>query len=126
MANQIDIIVPDLGDFADVEVIEVLVAAGDSVEREDGLITLETDKATIDVPAPNSGKIVELSVKAGDTVSFGDSIGTMTVEVTDTVVMTPAIEAEPMQGDTTVVATPEVSGGGKRVVACIGRTGGQG
>ncbi|MDG2375246.1 MAG: dihydrolipoyllysine-residue acetyltransferase [Woeseiaceae bacterium] len=116
MANQIDIIVPDLGDFADVEVIEVLVAAGDSVEREDGLITLETDKATIDVPAPNSGKIVELSVKAGDTVSFGDSIGTMTVEVTDTVVMTPAIEAEPMQGDTTVVATPEVSGGGKQTL----------
>ena len=116
MANQIDIIVPDIGDFADVEVIEVLVASGDSVEREDGLITLETDKATMDVPAPDSGTIIELTVKVGDTISSGDSIGTMTVEVSDTVVDAPAVEADPVEDDTAVVAVPEVAGGGKQTL----------
>ncbi len=55
MADKVNIVVPDLGDFSDVEVIEVLVGAGDNVAREDGLITIETDKATMDVPAPNTG-----------------------------------------------------------------------
>lgn len=116
MADQIDIIVPDIGDFADVEVIEVLVASGDSVEREDGLITLETDKATMDVPAPDSGTIIELTVKVGDTISSGDSIGTMTVEVSDTVVDAPAVESESVEGDAAVVAVPEVAGGGKQTL----------
>ena len=116
MANRIDIVVPDLGDFSDVEIIEVLVDAGDSVEKEDGLITLETDKATMDVPAPQAGKIGEISVKVGDKVNSGDVIGSMTPEVTDTVVVTPAIEAEPNQGDTTVVATPAPKGGGEQTL----------
>ena len=75
MADHIDIVIPDLCDFEDVEVIEILVGAGDSVSREDGLITLETDKASIDVPAPASGKIVELTVSVGDKLSSGDIIG---------------------------------------------------
>lgn len=116
MANQIDIIVPDIGDFADVEVIEILVDSGESVECEDGLITLETDKATMDVPAPNSGTINEISVKVGDTVSSGDSIGTMTAEIPDTAIIEPAVEDEPVEADTTAVATPEVSGGGKQTL----------
>lgn len=112
MADTIDIVVPDLGDFADVEVIEILVGPGDRVAREDGLIMLETDKATMEVPAPNHGTVQSISVSNGDTVSSGDVIGTMTIEVGDTVVVTPAIEAEIMQGDTTVVASPEPVGGG--------------
>jgi len=112
MADKIDIVVPDLGDFADVEVIEILVGPGDHVAREDGLIMLETDKATMEVPAPNHGTVQSISVSNGDTVSSGDVIGTMTIEVGDTVVVTPAIEAEIMQGDTTVVASPEPAGGG--------------
>ena len=60
MADSIDITVPDLGDFSDVEVIEILVAVGDRVAAEDGLITLETDKASMDVPAPVAGEIIEL------------------------------------------------------------------
>lgn len=66
--------VPDLGDFGEVEVIEVLVAEGDAVEAEQGLITLETEKASMDVPAPEPGIIVALNVKVGDRVSAGDEI----------------------------------------------------
>ena len=79
MANSIEIVVPDLGDFSDVEVIEVLVNAGDRVAREDGLITLETDKASMDVPAPDDGVIESLSVAAGDRINSGDVIGSMSV-----------------------------------------------
>ena len=79
MADSIEIIVPDLGDFDSVEIIEVLVGAGDQVAREDGLITLETDKASFDVPAPEDGEIESLSVSVGDKVSTGDVIGRMRV-----------------------------------------------
>lgn len=85
MANSIDIVVPDLGDFNDVEIIEVLVSAGDRVAREDGLITIETDKASMDVPAPENGVIDTLTVAAGDNINSGDVIGKMTVESGDKV-----------------------------------------
>ncbi len=120
MADSIDIKVPDLGDFADVEVIEVLVKAGDRVTREDGLITLETDKASMDVPATDHGIIEELTVAVGDKVSTGDVIGRLAVEVGDTVVVTPAIEATLMQGDTTVIAsaaTDAPTPGGKKTLS---------
>jgi pyruvate dehydrogenase E2 component (dihydrolipoamide acetyltransferase) len=73
----VEVVVPDLGDFADVEVIEVLVKPGDSVEAEQGLITLETEKATMDIPSPASGRITELKVKVGDRVSAGSVIATL-------------------------------------------------
>ena len=79
MADKIDITVPDLGDFTDVEVIEILVSADAAVEQEDGLITLETDKASMDVPAPAAGNIVAITVAVGDKVSAGDVIGQMEV-----------------------------------------------
>jgi dihydrolipoamide dehydrogenase len=63
--------VPDIGDFTDVPVIEILVAVGDEVQAEDPLVTLESDKATMDVPAPAAGKISQLSVSVGDRVSEG-------------------------------------------------------
>ena len=85
MADSIDIVVPDLGDFNDVEIIEVLVSAGDRVAREDGLITIETDKASMDVPAPENGIIEALTVAAGDKINSGDVIGKMTVESGDKV-----------------------------------------
>jgi len=68
------ITVPDLGDFSDVDVIEILVAEGDEVEAEQGLITLETDKATMDVPSPVAGRVLELKVQAGGTVNPGDTV----------------------------------------------------
>lgn len=69
------LIVPDIGDASDVDVIEVSVQAGDSVEKDDSLIVLETEKATMEVPSPSAGTIVSMSVKAGDKVSQGDQIG---------------------------------------------------
>lgn len=113
MAKTIDIIVPDLGDFEDVEIIDVLVAAGEEVEREQGLITLETDKAAMDVPAPENGIIDALTVSVGDKVSSGSVIGKLRVEVSDTVVIAPALQHEPT-GDTTVLATPAKASGEKQ------------
>jgi pyruvate dehydrogenase E2 component (dihydrolipoamide acetyltransferase) len=68
------VLVPDLGDFSDVEVIEVLVKAGDSIAVETPLITLETDKATMDVPSTTAGRVAAVSVKRGDRVSKGSPV----------------------------------------------------
>jgi dihydrolipoamide dehydrogenase len=74
MAKTIEIRVPDIGDFSDVPVIELLVAPGDTVEKDQGLVTLESDKATMEVPASAGGVVRELRVKVGDTVSEGTLI----------------------------------------------------
>ncbi|WP_353960448.1 dihydrolipoyl dehydrogenase [Halomonas ramblicola] len=74
MANAIEVKVPDIGDFKDVEIIEVLVEPGDAIDIETPLITLETDKASMDVPSPMSGTVGELKVKEGDKVSEGSVI----------------------------------------------------
>jgi pyruvate dehydrogenase E2 component (dihydrolipoamide acetyltransferase) len=73
----IDVAVPDIGDFTDVPVIEILVAPGDAVAIEDPLLTLESDKATMDVPAPTAGVVKQLLVKVGDTVSEGTLVLTL-------------------------------------------------
>jgi pyruvate dehydrogenase E2 component (dihydrolipoamide acetyltransferase) len=73
--------VPDIGDFDEVDVVEVLVSAGDRVDTEDPLITLESDKATMDVPAPKPGKVIDLRVKTGDKVGQGAVI--LTLEIAD-------------------------------------------
>lgn len=70
----VDVKVPDIGDFQDVPVIEIQVKPGDDVSADDPLVTLESDKATLDVPAPQSGRVVEILVKTGDTVSMGSAI----------------------------------------------------
>ncbi|TVP48737.1 MAG: pyruvate dehydrogenase complex dihydrolipoyllysine-residue acetyltransferase [Halomonas sp.] len=75
----VDIVVPDLGGSDSVEIIEVAVSEGDEVSAEDTLITLESDKASMDVPSPYSGKIVSFTVKEGDSVSEGDVIGKMEI-----------------------------------------------
>jgi pyruvate dehydrogenase E2 component (dihydrolipoamide acetyltransferase) len=73
-AAPIDIKIPDIGDFTDVPVIEILVKVGDTVEAEQPIVTLESDKATMDVPSPAAGKITEIVVKVGDKVSMGSLI----------------------------------------------------
>ena len=70
----IEITVPDIGDFKDVPIIEVHVKPGDTVNAEDPLLTLESDKATMDVPAPQAGAVTGLRVKVGDRVSQGSVI----------------------------------------------------
>ena len=70
----IEVNVPDIGEEGEVEVIEVLVAEGDEISEEDGLITLETDKATMDVPSPKAGKVKSLKVKVGDKVKEGSLV----------------------------------------------------
>jgi pyruvate dehydrogenase E2 component (dihydrolipoamide acetyltransferase) len=74
MGNVVEVKVPDIGDFKDVEIIDVLVKAGDTVKPEDPLITLESDKASIDIPSPGSGVVKALKVKKGDRVSEGDPV----------------------------------------------------
>ncbi|MCG8433089.1 MAG: dihydrolipoyllysine-residue acetyltransferase [Gammaproteobacteria bacterium] len=83
MATDKEVRVPDIGDFTDVEIIEVLVNEGDTVDVEAPLITLETDKAAMDVPAPFSGAIKEMKVTTGDKVSEGDVILVMTADAGD-------------------------------------------
>ncbi len=91
----IEVTVPDIGDAADVDVIEILVAEGDMVEAETGLITLETDKATMDVPSPQAGKVVSLKVKEGDKVSEGSLV--LTLEVGGGEAAAPAQESAPAE-----------------------------
>jgi dihydrolipoamide dehydrogenase len=94
VASEYELKVPDLGDFADVEVIEILVSPGDELQVEDSVVTLETDKASMDVPSTVAGKVVALRVDVGDKVSAGDTVLTMaTAEepgFDSTVVMDPA------------------------------------
>ncbi len=73
-SSTIEVTVPDIGDATDVDVIEVLVSEGDQVEAETGLITLETDKATMDVPSPKAGTVRSIKVKTGDKVSQGSLV----------------------------------------------------
>ncbi|MGH8717010.1 MAG: FAD-dependent oxidoreductase, partial [Burkholderiales bacterium] len=77
MNKLIEVKIPDIGDFKDVPVIEVLVKPGDKVAKEDPLITLESDKATMDIPAPQAGVVKEVKIKIGDKVSQGSPILTL-------------------------------------------------
>ena len=70
----VPVTVPDIGDYDGVDVIEINVSVGDVIKEEDSLVTLETDKASMEVPAPNAGKVVEIMVNLGDKVSKGDVI----------------------------------------------------
>src|SRR3989344_525504 len=71
MSNLVEVKIPDIGDFKEVAVIDVLVKPGDRLKAEDSLITLESDKATMDVPSPSAGTVRDVKVKVGDMVSEG-------------------------------------------------------
>lgn len=77
MAQTIEVTLPDIGDFQDVEIIEVLVKAGDVVSKEDPLLTLESDKASMEIPSPQSGTVEEVKVALGDRINKGDLIVTL-------------------------------------------------
>ena len=82
MSEIIDVHVPDIGDFDEVEVIEVLVEVGDVLAEEDSLITLESDKASMEIPAPIAGKVVEIKTEIGDMLKEGSLILTLETEAT--------------------------------------------
>jgi len=102
------VFIPDIGDFKDVPVIEILIKAGDAVKTEDSLITLESDKATIEIPSPFSGLIREIFVKSGDKVSEGTAI--LTIEDSDDTQSEslPQTAVEENANKNVVEVTPEV------------------
>ncbi|OGS98479.1 MAG: branched-chain alpha-keto acid dehydrogenase subunit E2 [Gallionellales bacterium RIFCSPLOWO2_12_FULL_59_22] len=121
MAEIKQIQVPDIGNFKDVNVIEVLVKAGDTVKAEDALITLETDKATMDVPAPFAGVVKEMKVKAGNKVSqgavillleSGDTGGVPAIQPAATVATSVAASPVPAAQTANPSRPPLVRGGG--------------
>ena len=93
----IDVTVPDIGDFSDVEIIEVLVGEGDEVEEEASLITLESDKATMEIPSPATGRVISIKVNVGDRVAQGDLI--LTMDPADAAATTADNMAEMAEGD---------------------------
>ena len=113
MAKIYDVFIPDLGADKDVDLIDVMIKVGDIVEIEDGLITLETEKASMDVPTPYKGKIVEILVKVGDKVNSGDLIAK--VEATEEVeansnqadeITSTALKIEEPKEEVVAVSTP--------------------
>ena len=78
-----NISVPDIGDFDSVEIIEVLVKVGDQINENDPIVTLESDKSSVEVPSPFSGKILELNVKVGDKVSKGSLLARLDNSLSD-------------------------------------------
>ena len=97
--STVEVKVPDIGDFKDVPVIDIMVKPGDSVKAEDSLVTLESDKATMDVPAPFAGKVKDIKVKMGDKVSEGSVILTLDSDA-------PAVTAAAEQHKAAVSAPP--------------------
>ena len=91
MSNIKEVRVPDIGNFPEVDVIEVLVKEGDVVKAEDSLLTLESDKASMDIPAPFGGTVKSVRVKAGEKVAEGSLI--LTLEVAEGVASQPAVPA---------------------------------
>nr|WP_275669260.1 dihydrolipoyllysine-residue acetyltransferase [Pseudomethylobacillus aquaticus] len=110
-----DVLVPDIGNFDSVDVIEVLVKAGDTIAKDDSLITLESDKASMDIPAPFSGTVKEVKIKVGDKAAQGGLILTMEVAATEAAkpaaapvvtAVTTSVEAAPVPVPSKPVAEP--------------------
>jgi pyruvate dehydrogenase E2 component (dihydrolipoamide acetyltransferase) len=122
MAGRTTIVVPDLGEFHDVEVIDVLVKAGDAVEVESPLVTLETDKATMDVPSTAAGRVAGLAVKKGDRVSKGDAIVELETGEAPAVTSGGSAKAErpPDQGRAAAAAQPAAVETGAAPAAAAG------
>ena len=126
MANTIEVKVPDIGGYDDVPVIEVLVAVGDTIAKDQGLVTLESDKATMEVPSSHAGVVKELKVKVGDTLSEGSVVLVLEAEGAGTTPLPRAGEADARSatGEGSVSAampppqpSPASGGGGEKPAA---------
>ncbi|HEX2542589.1 MAG TPA: dihydrolipoyl dehydrogenase [Caldimonas sp.] len=100
----VDVKVPDIGDFKDVGVIEVLVKPGDTVQVEQSLITIESDKASMEIPSSHAGVVKEVRVKVGDTVNEGSAI--LTLETSDAAAAAPPAAAAPAAAPSAAAAVP--------------------
>jgi dihydrolipoamide dehydrogenase len=105
MSNTTDIKIPEIGDFDNVPVIEVLIKVGDAVEKDQSLVTLESDKATMEIPSPQAGVIKSVTIKEGDNVSIGQVIGTM--EVTEAPAEETKTEEKPVTKQTVAKSETE-------------------
>ncbi|AZR82269.1 dihydrolipoyl dehydrogenase [Thiomicrospira sp. S5] len=105
MSKVVDILIPDIGDFAEVDVIEVLVAAGDEVIQDDSLLTLESDKATMEIPAPFAGKVTEVNISVGDKVKEGSVVGK--IEIADEETVSSNVEESVTPDETPEEKAPE-------------------
>src|SRR5215471_4518169 len=105
MGNMVEIKIPDIGDFKDVEVIEVLVKPGDVVDKEQSLITVESDKASMEIPSSAAGTVREMKVKLGDKVSEGSSVLLLESAATAAATPAPTVAAPPPPA----AATPPAS-----------------
>ncbi|RDI15336.1 dihydrolipoyllysine-residue acetyltransferase [Comamonas sp. AG1104] len=111
-SSTVDLKIPDIGDFKDVAVIEMLVKVGDTVAVEQSLFTVESDKASMEIPSPSAGTITALSIKLGDTVNIGDVVGQITVQGAAPAaapVQAAAPVAAPAQAAAPVAAAPVAS-----------------
>ena len=102
MSKIVNVEVPDIGDFSDVDIIEVLVNVGDVIAEEDALITLESDKATIEIPSPSAGTVTEVLVNVNDKVTQGDLI--LKLEITES-----ASDTSSKEYETAATAKPETT-----------------
>lgn len=107
MSDPLKITIPDIGDFDSVDVIEVLIVSGESVQAEGPLITLESDKATMDVPSPATGRITEVMVAVGDKVSQGSLVALLDPAEMDVAEIT-TVEGMPEAQPTEAAATPAI------------------
>ncbi|MGH8744312.1 MAG: dihydrolipoyl dehydrogenase [Burkholderiales bacterium] len=108
MSKLIEVKVPDLGDFKDVPVIEILVKPGDRIAKEDPLITLESDKAAMDVPSPDAGTVKEIKVKVGDKISEGSTIVVLETAATTQPAQQPSSPPVPAPGISAARAAGEL------------------
>ncbi|MCU0942533.1 MAG: dihydrolipoyllysine-residue acetyltransferase [Hydrogenophaga sp.] len=115
-SGPVEVRVPDIGDFKDVAVIEVFVKPGDTIKVEQSLITVESDKASMEIPSSAAGVLKELKVKVGDTVNIGDLLA-----VLEGVAPT-SVRAEPVEAPAAVLASPSTGSGRTDPVAGSGRT----
>jgi len=124
MANTIEVKVPDIGDYSDVPVIEILVAVGDTVKKDQGLVTLESDKATLEVPSSTAGVVKEIKVKLGDSLSEGSVVAVLEAEGAAASAPAPAAPAKPAPAPAAPApaapaAAPAPSGGGGLIEAKV-------
>ena len=124
MANTIEVKVPDIGDYSDVPVIEILVAVGDTVKKDQGLVTLESDKATLEVPSSAAGVVKEIKVKLGDSLSEGSVVAVLEAEGAAASAPAPAAPAKPAPtpaapAPAAPAEAPAPSGGGGLIEAKV-------